>query len=48
MTKDKQIIIDYVIEQIKKDVASGDLTAIEELLKFVPIKILKSYLPELV
>jgi hypothetical protein len=35
------------LEQIQKDVAEGDLTAIEELLGFLPIKNLKNYLPEI-
>jgi hypothetical protein len=39
-------LIDKVLEQIKADVINGDVTAIEELLKQVPIEILKSYLPE--
>ena len=39
-------LIDKVLEQIKADVINGDVTAIEELLKNVPIEILKSYLPE--
>jgi hypothetical protein len=43
----KQILIDRVIEEIKKDVADGDLTAVDELLKFVPIEYLKNYLPEI-
>jgi len=42
----KQEIVDKVLEEIKKDVADGDMTAIEELLKFLPIKNLKDYLPE--
>ena len=41
-----QECIDKVLEQIKADVINGDVTAIEELLKQVPIEILKSYLPE--
>ena len=41
----KASLIDEVLEEIKKDVASGDLTAIEELLNFVPIENLKAYLP---
>ena len=45
--KHKQGIIDSVLEQIQKDVAEGDLTAIEELLGFLPIKNLKGYLPEI-
>ena len=39
-------LIDKVLEQIKEDVVNGNVTAIEELLKNVPIEILKSYLPE--
>lgn len=39
-------LIDKVLEQIKEDVINGDVTAIEELLKQVPIEILKSYLQE--
>ena len=39
-------LIDKVLEQIKADVINGDVTAIEELLKQVPIESLKSYLPE--
>ena len=42
----KQELIDKVLETIKEDVINGDVTAIEELLKQVPIEILKSYLPE--
>ena len=39
-------LIDKVLEQIKEDVIHGDVTAIEELLKQVPIDALQSYLPE--
>ena len=39
-------LIDMVLEQIKADVESGDLTATAELLKFVPEKYLVGYLPE--
>jgi len=38
--------IDKVMEQIKKDVEAGDMTAIEELLRDVPDESLKYYLPE--
>jgi hypothetical protein len=34
------------LKQIQDDVDSGDLTALEELLKRVPAKVLESYLPE--
>ncbi len=39
-------LIDTVIEEIKSDISVGDLTAIFELLKFVPVKHLISFLPE--
>lgn len=44
--KRKQELIDKCIEEIKNDVNGGDVTAIDELLMFVPIKYLKAYLPE--
>ena len=40
---DLQIVIDLVLEQIKKDVAIGDVTAIEELLTSVPMENLVAY-----
>lgn len=50
MVKDKEQmtenLIDLVLEQISKDIESGDLTAIEELLKAVPEENLKGYLSE--
>jgi hypothetical protein len=39
-------LIDLVIQQIKKDLDSGDETAIAELLKFVPTENLQSFLSE--
>ena len=39
-------LLEAVIDQIKKDLASNDTTAIEELLKFVPKENLIGYLPE--
>lgn len=42
----KQELIDRCLEEIKKDVAKGDVTAIDELLKFTPTKYLQGYLPE--
>lgn len=42
----KQEIVDKTLEEIKKDVASGDMTAINELLMFCPAKNLQAYLPE--
>lgn len=42
----KEQLINEVIENIKKDVYSGDLTAVDELLRFIPTKYLIGYLPE--
>ncbi len=42
----KQELIDKVLEEIKKDVETGDVTAIDELLKCCPVKNLQAYLPE--
>ena len=41
-----QDLIDRVLEEIQKDVGNGDLTAIDELLSFIPLKNLIAYLPE--
>jgi len=38
--------VDKAIEQIKIDIKGGDVTAIEELLNFVPLSHLRGYLPE--
>lgn len=42
----KQELIDKCLNEIRNDVASGDVTAIDELLKFVPSRSLQAYLPE--
>jgi hypothetical protein len=39
-------LVDRVITQIEIDMRGDDLTALEELLKRVPKKVLESYLPE--
>jgi hypothetical protein len=44
--KPSQELIDEVLEQIKKDVSGGDVTAIEELLMHIPLSKLGGYLPE--
>ena len=44
--KPNQELIDEELEQIKKDVGGGDVTAIEELLMHVPLSKLGGYLPE--
>lgn len=40
------LLIERVLEQIKADLSMGDVTAIEELLSFVPKENLLGYLPE--
>lgn len=42
----EKTLIDRVITQIELDLQTGDLTALEELLKRVPEQVLESYLPE--
>ncbi len=42
----KQVLIDEVIEHIKKDILDGDVSALDELLKVIPVENLKAYLPE--
>lgn len=44
--KPTQELIDEVLEQIKKDIAMGDLTALDEMLNAMPVKNLIAYLPE--
>jgi len=44
---EKEHVINQVIVEMRKDFDNGDVTAIDELLKFIPIENLKSYLPEL-
>ena len=44
MTTDQ--LIDKVLDHIAQDLEGGDLTALEELLKFVPRENLIAYLPE--
>ncbi len=41
-----EVLIDRVIEQIRKDLDNGDVTAIFELLVYIPDKALEAYLPE--
>ena len=44
--KPSQELIDEVLVEIKNDISKGDLTALEELINFIPINYLKGYLPE--
>ena len=41
---ENEVLIDQVLERIKEDVASGDVTAVAELLGFIPVENLKVYL----
>jgi hypothetical protein len=43
---DKIGLVDKVLDRIKQDVNEGDVTAIEEMLTFLPSDILKGYLAE--
>ena len=45
-TQKHDSLIDRVLDQIVEDVAQGDVTAIEELLKQVPTQVLVDFLPE--
>ena len=42
----KQKLVDACLEQIKEDIQSGYVTAIDELLMHLPTNLLKGYLPE--
>lgn len=42
----KQETIDKVINEIKRDIAVGDVSALDEMLSFLPIENLIAYLPE--
>lgn len=39
-------LIDKVLQQMQRDFDDQDITAVEELLTFVPIRYLEGYLPE--
>lgn len=41
-----KVLVDLVLDQMRKDFESGDMTAIEELLQATPIESLVGYLPE--
>ena len=43
---DQQALIDAALEQIVIDLRDGDCTAIEELLKSVPVEVLYRFLTE--
>ena len=44
--KTKQQVLDTVIEQIKRDIEGGDVTALYELLKHIEHEELMAFLPE--
>ncbi len=47
MTHDeREVLLDWVLEQIKKDVEAGDMTALHEMLMELPNETLMAYLPE--
>jgi len=39
-------LIELVVKQIRKDLADGDTTAIEEMLTHTPVEYLKGFLPQ--
>jgi len=41
-----QELVDTVIEDIRKQFQEGDITVLDELLKFIPVQYLKGSLPE--
>ncbi len=41
-----QELIDKVLDQIVKDIEAKDLTAIEELLQYVPVEYLQEFLSD--
>lgn len=41
---ENEVLLDQVLERIKEDIAKGDVTAVAELLGFIPEKNLKVYL----
>ena len=41
-----QQLLDLALEQLNQDVANEDLTALEELIRFVPEERLVSFLPD--
>lgn len=45
-TRLEMMILDSVLEQMQKDFDAKDVTAIEDLLTYVPLKYLEGYLPE--
>lgn len=46
VSEEKQVLVDAVIEDLKKGFAVGDYTVLDELLGFVPTENLIESLPE--
>ena len=46
MITEREVLLDQVIDQIKKDVDAGDFTAIYELMMELKTETLLAYLPE--
>jgi hypothetical protein len=46
MITEREVLLDQVLDQIKKDVDAGDFTAIYALLMELPDESLVGYLPE--
>ena len=46
MITEREVLLDEVVEQIKKDVEEEDFTAIYELIMELNTEILLAYLPE--
>lgn len=42
-----ELLVDRVLAQIVKDVNSGDLTAVQELILNCPVTALETFLPEI-
>ena len=46
MITEREVLLDQVVDQIRKDTENGDFTAIYELIMELPDKTLLAYLPE--
>lgn len=46
LDKPSEELVDAVLSEMKKDIASGDLTALDELIRYIPVNYLMGYLPE--
>ena len=46
MSNSRQNLVDGVVRQIRKDVDTGDVTSVEQLINQLPYRTLLEYLPE--